>query len=198
MRTASVEVASSWSAMRTRAALTAEAARNAGRSPQPVGQPRRDRCGAVSAGRRRYPPHRPGRRRRALPSGSHGVRPQVRSERIGGPTHHQGPAHPLERVVEGAVAEVRGRPVTVGIRLPEKCGDLLDGHVRGQRGCRTTPVERTLVEAELGHAGGDGGQPALGLTATPAAGGEALDVGDVEEAAPAGGSRCDSITPRLT
>jgi hypothetical protein len=107
---------------------------------------------------------------------------QVGAEGVGGPAHDQRPAHAVERAGERAGAEVGRGPVTA-IRLPQELGHLFERRAGGQVGGEPAAVDGAELLVELGDARCDGGEPGRCLAAAPAACGEALDVGQVEEAA---------------
>ena len=119
----------------------------------------------------------------------HGRRPQVGAERVVGAGHHQRPAHAVEGLDERAGAEVGRVPVAalLGFDPPEELGDLLEAGALCQLGRALPPVQRPELLVELGHGGGDGGEPGRGLPAAPAPRGQDLDVGQVEQAAPGSG-----------
>ncbi len=169
-----VEVASSWSAISTRAALTARTSAGVGLRaqprPQPVGHgagPRRPvgehqgRPGRVGGGAA------PGRvsastidaaTRRGRPG--HGRGSEVGPERVAGPGHHHRPAHPVRRRpisgggaesrasqgrASGAAVGVAGRPDGLGAG-PQPLGHLLEGRPTTARSVAgPSPVDRALV-----------------------------------------------------
>ena len=208
-----VDVASSWSAIRTRAALTAptraspgsglsraasRAARAWGRSrPSGSSQPRPagDRRGRGGPGQGLH--HGGGH-----PGGDTGdhLGAEVGPQSIVGTGHHHHPAHPvggrqLRRWLEverrprlGRRRLPRSGPPGCGRSPPQPVGHLLEGGAGGQLGGRNPPVDRSVV-GQLGHRRGDRGHAGLDRLALTRPAGQTLDVAEVEQALPPLGGR---------
>ena len=145
-------------------------------------EPGRDGGAGVAAGRGR--PHRVGQRGGGATGGAGDCGgSQVGPERVGGPAHHEGPAHAVQRLAESAGTEVGRRPVATGtLGPPQELGHLLEARARRQIGGQAAAVDGAELLVELGHARGDGGEPGGRLAAAPTAGRQSLDLCQVEEA----------------
>jgi hypothetical protein len=79
-----------------------------------------------------------------------------------------------------ALPQFGGRPIPFRLGSPQERRHLLEGHPGRQLGGGMTPVVGPTL-AELGHAGGDGGQTALDPAPRAPASGQMLDVRQREQ-----------------
>ena len=192
-RTAMVEVASSWSAMRTRAALTAAAgtrgADRRGRAGPPAEPRSRIGCSppAVAGGGPTTSVSAAAARRaaRATAAGT-----QVGPQGIRRPAHARAPSACARASASAGRGRGRGPPSPPLLGLPQQLGHLLEAGAHRQLGGRA-------ARGRSGRAPGPAGSPPVVMVASRVAvwrpprlrAARRLDVGQVEEAPPAATGR---------
>ena len=185
LRTAMVEVASSWSAMRTRAAFTAAAGTAAAEAVRrAASRAARESSRSSPAGRGPTTSASAAVARRAARATAAGRR----SERSGSVAPHRTSAQRMRSSVgvsgQGPRSGARQSPAASDCQRSSATSSKLDPAASSVAG--RPAVDRAELLVELGHRGRDGGQAGGGLAPAPAAHHQPLDVVEVEEAPPPG------------